>query len=218
VAGAGQTQEGPASVIDEPGLPSDLEAIDRSLREARFAPRASFGPELLGRLRRGERLKGVVPPRRGRPALYALAASIAAVAVASGAMLLHRSPKRVLVDRCCYDLDGGGRADDGVRLLAERDARIHRLRVYEDRDRSGALSSGDVVRLDRGDEPTFRPGETKGLVTVERCCLDFDGGGPNDDVLLVLGVPPDRVMMAAIYERPAIIGARSSDADAFPLR
>jgi len=205
-------------VTDSSYLPPDLEAIDRSLREARFAPRASFGPELLGRLRRGERSKGVVPPRRSRPALLAIAASISAAAVAAGAVLLQRSPKPVLVDRCCYDLDGGGRADDGVSLLAERDARIHRLRVYEDRDRSGALSAGDVVRLDRGDEPAFRAGETKGLVTVERCCLDFDGGGPNDDVLLVLGVPPDRVMMAAIYERPAIIGSRHSDADAFPLR
>ena len=31
-----------------------------------------------------------------------------------------------------------------------------------------------------------------GLVTIEHCCLDFDGGGPADDGLLVLGVPPDR--------------------------
>jgi hypothetical protein len=202
-------------VTDESELPPDLETLDRSLREARFAPRASFGPELLGRLRRGERSKGVVRPRRIRPALLGLAASLAVLA---GAALFHRSPKPVLVDRCCYDLDGGGKADDGVSLLAERDARIRRLQVYEDRDQSGALSSGDVVRLDRGDEPAFSGGETKGLVTVERCCLDFDGGGPNDDVLLVLGVPPDRVMMAAIYERPAIIGSRRSDADAFPLR
>jgi hypothetical protein len=202
-------------VTGESNLPPDLDVIDRSLREARFAPRASFGPELVGRLRRGERSKGVVPSRRSRPAVLALAASLAVVGVAA---LLHRSPKPILVDRCCYDLDGGGKADDGVSLLAERDSRIQRLRVYEDRDRSGALSSGDIVRLDRGDEPAFRAGETKGLVTLERCCLDFDGGGPNDDVLLVLGVPPDRVMMAAIYERPAIAGSRRSDADAFPLR
>ncbi|MBA3259286.1 MAG: hypothetical protein H0T68_07475, partial [Gemmatimonadales bacterium] len=38
------------------------------------------------------------------------------------------------------------------------------------------------------------------LVTIERCCLDFDGGGPDDDGLLVIGVPPDRIVMAAIYE------------------
>jgi hypothetical protein len=205
-------------VTGESNLPPDLEAVERSLREARFAPRASFGPELLGRLRRGERSKGVVPPRRSRPAFLAAAASIALAALLAGLAIHHRSSTPVLVDRCCYDLDGGGRADDGVSLLAERDARIQRLRVYEDRDRSGALSSGDVIRLDRGDEPAFHAGETKGLVTVERCCLDFDGGGPNDDVLLVLGVPPDRVMMAAIYERPAITGSRRSDADAFPLR
>ena len=122
------------------------------------------------------------------------------------------------MDRCCYDLDGGGRPDDGVILLAERDSRVRRLRVYEDRDRSGALSSGDVVRLDRGDEPVLRGGETKGLVTVEHCCLDFDGGGPTTMLCWCIGVPPDRVMMAAIYERPGGIGSRRSDADTFPLR
>ena len=202
----------------ESDLPPDLEAVERSLREARFAPRVSLGPELLGRLRRGERSKGVVPPRRSRPAFLTAAASIALAALLGGLALHHRSSTPILVDRCCYDLDGGGRPDDGVSLLAERDSRIRRLRVYEDRDRSGALSSGDVVRLDRGDEPVFRGGETNGLVTVERCCLDFDGGGPNDDALLVLGVPPDRVMMAAIYERPGGIASLRSDADTFPLR
>ena len=202
----------------ESNLPPDLETVERSLREARFAPRASLGPELVGRLRRGERSKGVVPPRRSRPAFLGTAVSIALAALLAGLAFHHRSSTPVLVDRCCYDLDGGGRPDDGVSLLAERDSRIRRLRVYEDRDRSGALSSGDVVRLDRGNEPVFRGGETKGLVTVERCCLDFDGGGPNDDALLVLGVPPDRVMMAAIYERPGGIGSRRTDADTFPLR
>ena len=47
----------------------------------------------------------------------------------------------------------------------------------------------------------MRAGARRGLVTTEHCCLDFDGGGPSDDALLVIGVPPDRVMMAAIYER-----------------
>ena len=56
-----------------------------------------------------------------------------------------------------------------------------------------------------------------GLVTIEHCCLDFDGGGPADDGLLVIGVPPDRVVMAAIYERTA--GSRPPRRLAgFPLR
>lgn len=42
--------------------------------------------------------------------------------------------------------------------------------------------------------------EAADLITIRHCCLDFDGGGPDDDGLLVLGVPPDRVMMAALYE------------------
>jgi hypothetical protein len=53
-------------------------------------------------------------------------------------------------------------------------------------------------------------------VTIEHCCLDFDGGGPADDGLVVIGVPPDRVVMAAIYERPD--GADEASATGFPLR
>jgi hypothetical protein len=204
-------------VRDESDLPPDLEGIDRSLREARFAPRTSFGPELVGRLRRGERWKGGVSPRRSRLAILAVAAVIA-VALGVGFLFHQRSPEAVQVDRCCFDLDGGDRPDDGVILVAERGSRVHRLLLYEDRDKSGTYTAGDLVRLDRGELPTFRPGDTKGLVTVERCCLDFDGGGVNDDAILVLGVPPDRVMMAAIYERPATGGSRRSLAEAFPLR
>jgi hypothetical protein len=53
-------------------------------------------------------------------------------------------------------------------------------------------------------------------VTREHCCVDFDGGGPADDGVLIIGVPPDRVLMAAIYERerPAPLGAPVR----FPLR
>ncbi len=61
-----------------------------------------------------------------------------------------------------------------------------------------------------------------GLVTIEHCCVDFDGGGPADDGLVVIGVPPDRVVMAAIYERPAHLptgaGDRAVHPDGFPLR
>ena len=106
------------------------------------------------------------------------------------------------VDRCCYDLDGGGDSDDGVLVLAERDAKVHHLRIYEDLDRSRSFTASDLVRLDRGDQPRHASRCHRGLVTIEHCCVDFDGGGPADDGLIVIGVPPDRVVMAAIYERP----------------
>ncbi len=191
--------------------PPDLEQLDRALRSIRFRPRASFGPELLGRLRRGERSKGAVMPWRSRPALGAIAASLF---LGAGAALLLR-PRDVVVDRCCYDFDGGGVADDGVILVAEPNAKVHRLRVYEDQDRSGSFSAADVVRLDRVGDPAMRTGVATGLITTQHCCLDFDGGGPEDDALLVIGIPPDRVMMAAIYEHRAV---RGSAPDAFPLR
>jgi hypothetical protein len=197
---------------DDEGPPPELEQLDKALRDIRFVPRASLGPELLGRLRRGEGSKGDLSPWRRHPSLVALAASLI---LAAGTGLILRHPADVVVDRCCYDLDGGGDRDDGVLVRAQRDATVHRLQVYEDRDRSGTFSAGDLVRLDRGTDPAMHRGAATGLVTTEHCCLDFDGGGPDDDALLVIGVPPDRVLMAAIYERRV---GRGSAPDAFPLR
>jgi len=186
---------------DDPGMPPELEEMDRALGGIGFQPRASLGPEVLGRLRRGEWSKGAtVPPRHRRPALAAVAAALVMVA---GAALVLRAPGSIVVDRCCYDLDGGGDADDGVVVLAKRDAKVDQLRIYEDLDGSGSFTSGDLIRLDRGGRPAMHEAAVEGLVTIEHCCLDFDGGGPADDGLIVLGVPPDRVVMAALYERPA---------------
>ena len=196
-------------------LPPGLEELDRALRGVAFEPRASLGPEILGRLRRGERSTGAAAARPRPMALAAVAAL--AVIVAAGALAL-RAPAAVTVDRCCYDLDGGGEADDGVVVLAERDAKVHKLRIYEDVDRSGSFTEGDLVRLDRGDSPAMHRAAAGGLVTIEHCCLDFDGGGPADDGLVVIGVPPDRVVMAAIYERRAGSRSRSAGAAGYPLR
>ena len=200
---------------EDPGMPPELEEMDRALRGVSFRPRASLGPEVLGRLRRGERSKGAVPPRRRRAALAAVAAALMLVA---GAALALRTPGSVVVDRCCYDLDGGGEADDGVVVFAERDAKVHQLRIYEDLDGSGSFTAGDLVRLDRGESPAMHGASAAGLVTFEHCCLDFDGGGPADDGLLVIGVPPDRVVMAAIYERPAGANAQPAGPGGFLLR
>jgi len=195
-------------------IPPELAEMDRDLRGIRFQPRASLGPEVLGRLRRGERSKSAVPPRRRRPALAALAALLVA---AAGTALALRGSGRVVVDRCCYDLDGGGETDDGVVVFAERDAKVHQLRIYEDLDGSASFTPGDLVRLDRGGTPAMQEASAAGLVTIEHCCLDFDGGGPADDGLLILGVPPDRVVMAAIYERTAGVD-RPAGSAGFPLR
>ncbi len=199
---------------EDPDLPPELAEIDKALRGVGFRPRASLGPELLGRLRRGERSKGAVSPRRNRPALAAAAALILAI----GTALALRAPGPVVVDRCCYDLDGGVDADDGVILVAERDAKVRELRIYEDLDDSRTFSAGDLVRLERGESPSMQEASVDGLVTFEHCCLDFDGGGPADDGLIVLGVPPDRVVMAAIYERTGSADPRRASLGGFPLR
>jgi hypothetical protein len=200
-------------------MPDDLRDLDRKLRSVCFGPRASFGPELLGRLRRGDQPSGC--GRSGSRRHLAMAA--VTVLTASGALALailgtRTPPNAVTVDRCCYDLDGGGEADDGVLILAERDDRVHRLRVYEDLDGSQSFTPADLVRLDRGGKPAVHGLAGEGIVTIERCCLDFDGGGPDDDGLLVIGVPPDRVLMAAIYETGTKTTSRSSKPSSWPLR
>ena len=185
---------------DEPRLPPELEALDRKLDAIRFEPRAALEPELLGRMRRGDPAGTSGRSRRlWRPRVLAAAAAV--VVAAAGTVLALRTPGSVVVDRCCYDLDGGGDADDGVRVTAERDALVHRLQLYEDRDGSRGLTAGDAMRLDRGGAPSMRTDLAEPLVTTRHCCVDLDGGGPDDDALLVIGVPPDRVVMAAIYER-----------------
>jgi hypothetical protein len=199
-------------------MPDDLRDLDRALRALRFEPRASLGLEIAGRAARGEPPPAAhaLPRRRGVRGL-AVAAALAAglTGVLLGLPALRRAAP-VTIDRCCYDLDGGGPADDGIRVVARRDAEVQQLWIYEDQDRSGGLTVGDVVRLERGGAPALAETGTGGLVTREHCCVDFDGGGPADDGVLVIGVPPDRVLMAAIYERErmAPLGAPAR----FPLR
>jgi len=199
---------------DEDDLPPELEALDRRLSEIRFQPRASLGPEIQGRLRRGE-TPGRRPPLAWRPRLLAGLAASLLLLVGLAVYLLPAAS--VVVDRCCYDLDGGGVDDDGVVVVAERDARVHRLRVYEDRDHSHDSSAGDLIRLDRGGKLAMGTDAGDGLVTTRHCCIDLDGGGPSDDALLVIGVPPDRVVMAAIYEDPPQARRRGAVHD-LPLR
>lgn len=181
-------------------MPEDLRDLHRKLESVRFRPRPSFEPELLGRVRRGD--EPLPAPPRNTRRLMAAAAAILIAGAAAGLARLDTGlwEDVVTVDRCCYDLDGGREADDGVLVLAERNDRVRRLRIYEDLDGSRTFTTGDVVRLDRGVRPAIRSAGGDEVVTIERCCLDFDGGGPDDDGLLVIGVPPDRILMAAIYE------------------
>lgn len=180
-------------------LPEELQELERRLRAVRFRPRESFEPELGARMQRGE--PPASTPLLPRSRRFLVGAAVAILAGTSALGVASMLPGAVVtVDRCCHDLDGGGPADDGVIVVAERDSKVHRLRVYEDLDGSTSFTPGDLVRLDRGDKPAILESHVDGLITTRQCCLDLDGGGPDDDGLLVIGTPPDRVFMAAIYE------------------
>jgi hypothetical protein len=171
--------------------------LDSLLRRVRFVPRASFGAELVGRVRRGEQPtleSGYSAPRRFWTAL--LLAGLAAIL----AVVMLAPESRVTVDRCCYDLDGGGTADDGTLIVARRDGRVYQLSVYEDLDGSGSLTSADIVRFKRVGTPKPEQFIPEGLTRIRYCCQDLDGGGPADDGIFVVATPPDRVHTAAIYE------------------
>jgi len=196
---------------DKPRPPEDLQELDGALSRIRFVPRASLGPEVFGRLRHGERLKGVAPSRLSRPSLWAIAAGIL-VAAAGGLWLAGRA-RDVTVDRCCFDFDGGGPRDDGVLVVARRGEEVRRIAVYEDRDGSRNFTPEDVVRFERGPRLAVAAGIPDGAVTSRHCCSDLDGAGPADDGLLLVAVPPDRVTLAALYERrPGVLPTQ------FPLR
>jgi hypothetical protein len=179
-------------------LPDALRGLDRRLQDLRFEPRASLGPEILGRWRRGE-WPGPSPADRRTP-FVALAGLGALVCLSAVLWLLVLEPGRlVTVDRCCQDLDGGGDADDGIVVTSHKGVTVRYLKIYEDLDRSGGYTPGDAVRFLREGVPVLA-GPFEGTRTAEFCCMDYDGGGASDDALVVMGRPPDRISMAAIYE------------------
>ncbi len=187
--------------------PAELRQLDQALAGIRFRPRDNLGAEIAGRVRAAGAPED--RPSRFPRRLPLIAACVAGLVLAGWAGWTRTL---VTVDRCCYDLDGGSERDDGVLVLARRNEEIRRLAVYEDRDGSRSYSEGDVLRFSRGPVPTVLEA-TGDLVTTHHCCLDFDGGGPEDDGLLVVGVPPDRVMMVAVYEE-----SRGRVESGYPLR
>jgi hypothetical protein len=177
-------------------IPSDGE-LERQLESIRFEPRASLGAEIEGRWKRGERPSP--PPSRRRLWIGGALALVGLGGLLVGGYATGVA-RRLTVDRCCQDLDGGGDADDGVVVVSRRGVSIQYLKIYEDLDRSGNYTPGDPVRFIRQGTPVVI-GPVEGGRTTEFCCLDYDGGGPSDDALVVVSHPPDRITMAAIYER-----------------
>ena len=183
---------------DRSGDPHFVET-ERLLVGLHFSPRASLGPEISGRARRGESPRG--GHRQSRSAALRSMLGVAAAAmlmVSAGVLTWKAVGPAVLVDSCCQDLDGGGSADDGF-VLEARGRRVSRLRLYEDRDGSRSLSSADLVRFARGSVPALA-GDSDAR-TTRICCADLDGEGPPDDGVLVMSEADESVVLAAVYEQ-----------------
>jgi hypothetical protein len=183
---------------DDPG--EGLGELDRQLRAIRFSPRESLGPEIWG-VAPGAAPR---PPAPMVPLRLALAAAAVVLVAGLGSFLYWRTGLKdsglSTVDSCCLDLDGGGAADDGVVVIARGGQSVRRLTIYEDRDLSGGYTDADEVRFARSGAPALATAESGGLNASRFCCRDYDGGGQADDGLLIVGVAPDRIALAAIYE------------------
>lgn len=91
------------------------------------------------------------PGGGGRDVRLRLGAGALAAAVL--ALLYVAPPPRGAVDRapgvkdvCCWDLDGGGRGDDGVFTRVRDGEVVECAIVYDDVDASHSLTAADVVR------------------------------------------------------------------------
>jgi len=185
--------------------PSDLDAL---LGRIQFRPRASLEGEVAGRWARGDR-----PTPNPTPVTSKLVWLGLMLLLLGAVLYLVQSEFGLAqvrtVDRCCEDFDGGGDRDDGMLVMSRRGSDVQRLAIYEDLDGSRSYSAGDVLRFDRSGRPSLQQPFTAGMRTFEVCCRDYDGGGPADDAVVIMALPPDRIAMAAIYERLPAAGDRS---------
>jgi hypothetical protein len=177
--------------------PRDLDAL---LGQIQFRPRASLEGEVAGRFARGDR-----PTPNPTPVTSKLIWLGLMLLLLGAVLYLVQSEFGLAqvrtVDRCCEDFDGGGDRDDGMLVRSRRGSDVQRLAIYEDLDGSRSYTAGDVLRFDRSGRPSLQQPFTAGMRTFELCCRDYDGGGPADDAVVIMALPPDRIAMAAIYER-----------------
>lgn len=161
----------------DPRFPDDVRELDRLLSSIRFEPRASLGPELQGRLRRG----GEPPGGDERHLWQVLELGAIALALCLAIFLLWATLPGTahgqVVDQCCFELAGGGVADDGVLVEANPDESARRLTIYEDLDGSRSFTKGDLIRFTRGAAPVLQEPFDIALTAFHHCCRDYDGGG-----------------------------------------
>jgi hypothetical protein len=49
-------------------------------------------------------------------------------------------------DACCFDLDGGGKADDGILVLSRGGTEVLMILIYEDPDQNKKFDTADKIR------------------------------------------------------------------------
>ncbi|HSE67231.1 MAG TPA: hypothetical protein VLB12_09600 [Gemmatimonadales bacterium] len=185
--------------------PRDLDAL---LGRIQFRPRASLEGEVTGRWARGDRPTPNPTPATSKVVWFGLLLLLLGAALHLVQSEFGLAQVRT-VDRCCEDFDGGGDRDDGMLVVSRQGSDVQRLAIYEDVDGSRSFTEGDALRFDRTGPPSLQRPLTAGVRAFELCCQDYDGGGPADDAVVIMALPPDRIAMAAIYEWLPAAGDKS---------
>jgi hypothetical protein len=188
------------SPLSESDLPPELRQLDQLMRGIRFEPRASLEPEVLGRLRRGEHDLDRGPSSMvGERILRTLGALVVAVALLGAGSWIARPLRTTLVDHCCYDLDGGGKDDDGMVVNLARAGRPAGVMIYEDRLGSKRFRLGDAVRFVGDQVLRVATSPVTRLRALRQCCFDLDGRGiANYGVITLVG--SSQVVFASTYK------------------
>jgi predicted anti-sigma-YlaC factor YlaD len=126
----------------------------------------------------------VRPPRRGHwPLRGAWAAGALVLGVVLGTALprafVGRAPSGGPVkDVCCWDLDGGPRADDGVVTVSTEGEAVACVILYDDVDGSRSFSRGDVVRFATASGMCPDPGAVRATPSAGAMHVPSLGGLP----------------------------------------
>jgi hypothetical protein len=79
-------------------------------------------------------------------------------------------------DICCWDLDGGGRSDDGVMTLSSAGELLDCVVLYDDRDRSRSFTQGDAVRyISRPESCAPLAGIDEDRIRLANLAMDMGG-------------------------------------------
>lgn len=196
---------------EERGLPPELRGVDRELRGIRFDPRPGLEDEVLAGLRSGRREDAIHGPGARRSARLGRAGrAVAVLAVVAAVGLLVRAAGgggEGGAPGSTATQDDAAPAGESFAIRWGSDARVLALGARATPARGPEQQGLRCGRVEnrlgcRGTAPgpTHFAAARGPAVLRDFCCLDYDGGGPEDDGVRVVAGQGEAVVSFWIYE------------------